>query len=1131
MKILYVISLSLSPPSRYSLALMAATHIHILPNAKTPTSHQKLPLWFSPETGIYTSKFPSLQLPVDPNLDAVSALFSHIHGVDDAASSAFVDSLTGFSISYSELQIMVKSTAAGIYHGLGVRQGDVVSLVLPNSVYFPLIFLSLISLGAIVTTMNPSSSLGEIEKQVSECNVGLAFTSPKNAEKLSSLGIVVIRVPESYDFDSIRIENPKFYSMIKGDFGSVPKPLIKQDDVAAIMYSSGTTGASKGALLTHRNLIATMELFVRFEASQYEYRGSSNVYLAALPLCHIYGLSLFVLGLLSLGSTVVVTRRFDASEVIDVIGRFKITHFPVVPPMLMALTKKAKGVCGQVFQSLKQVSCGAAPLSMEFIEDFLETLPHVDLIQGYGMTESAAVGTRGFNSQKLKKYSSVGLLAPNMQAKVVDWSSGSFLPPGKRGELWIQGPGVMKGYLNNPEATKMTIVEDSWLRTGDIAYFDEDGYLFIVDRMKEIIKAPDEECGEIPVAFVVRSQETTLSEQDVISYVAAQVAPYKKVRKVVMPDTCLCAQEKWFTKQARSRLLLLFLRILLLPKKSAMAALQYLESQKNAHPELGEWYNSLADLYQKKLWHQLTLKLEQFIALSVFQAGDALIQFYHNFITDFETKINPLKLAHFAVVVSRQYTEKEAAVSYLEGVIEKLRATKESRINEPISYIETQIALFKLEQGGQKECKKILDDVKSSLDSMTDIDPSVYANFFWVSSQYHKYRQEFSDFYKNALLYLAYTSVESLSESFKLDLAFDLSLSALLGDNIYNFGELLAHPVLKSLLGTNVEWLYHILQAFNHGDLVQYQELCRVHNASLSAQPALVENEKKLLEKINILCLIEIIFSRPAEDRTIPLTVIAERTKLSIEDVEHLLMKSLSVHLIEGILDQVDGTVHVSWAQPRVLGIPQIKSLRDQLDSWVDKPVRDTREKQIQLWKELILDYCKTQKVFLIGVEEDFPLFSNTSIDRTLSHEARETFLSGIVGEGRAEWLDKGHRKCLILWHRIQDWADIILQFVRENGLEDSVMTVEEIRSGTESHGTELQGIDRTILMRALKLLENKGKLALFKGTSADDEGVKFSTPYELSCYVFLKAFPDALHFCYFTFPRPLLINCSLLQS
>ncbi|KAL5552267.1 hypothetical protein UlMin_002443 [Ulmus minor] len=368
-----------------------------------------------------------------------------------------------------------------------------------------------------------------------------------------------------------------------------------------------------------------------------------------------------------------------------------------------------------------------------------------------------------------------------------------------------------------------------------------------------------------------------------------------------------------------------------------MAALQYLESLRNAHPELAEWYNSLADLYQKKLWHQLTLKLDQFVALAVFQAGDALIQLYHNFITDFETKINLLKLAHFAVIVSRQYPEKEAAISYLEGVIEKLRVTREQRIEEPILYIKMQIAVFKLEQGDQKECKKLLDDGKSTLDSMTDIDPSVYANYYWVSSQYYKVRQEFAEFYKSALLYLAYTSVESLSDSFKLDLAFDLSLSALLGDNIYNFGELLAHPIIKSLIGSKVEWLYYILEAFNSGDLVRYQELCRVHNAALSAQPALVANEKKLLEKVNILCLMEIIFSRPSDDRTIPLSVIAERTKLSIEDVEHLLMKSLSVHLIEGIIDQVEGTVHVSWVQPRVLGIPQIKSLRNRLDTWLGK--------------------------------------------------------------------------------------------------------------------------------------------------------------------------------------------------
>ncbi|OIT05261.1 PREDICTED: 26S proteasome non-ATPase regulatory subunit 13 homolog A [Nicotiana attenuata] len=368
-----------------------------------------------------------------------------------------------------------------------------------------------------------------------------------------------------------------------------------------------------------------------------------------------------------------------------------------------------------------------------------------------------------------------------------------------------------------------------------------------------------------------------------------------------------------------------------------MAALEYLDSLRNAHPELSDWYNTLSDLYQRKLWHQLSLKLEQFVALAIFQAGDALIQLYHNFITDFETKINLLKLAHFAVIVSRRYAEKEAAIGYLEGVIEKLQNTKETRIEEPILYIKLQIALFKLEQGDQKDCKNLLEGGKTTLDSMTDIDPSVYASYYWVSSQYHKARQEFAEFYRSALLYLAYTSVESLSESFKLDLAFDLSLSALLGDNIYNFGELLAHPIVNSLMGTKVEWLYHILEAFNAGDLIRYQELCRVHQAALNAQPALVQNEKKLLEKINILCLMEIIFSRAAEDRTIPLSVIAERTKLGVEDVEYLLMKSLSVHLIEGIIDQVEGTIHVSWVQPRVLGIPQIKSLRDRLDNWVEK--------------------------------------------------------------------------------------------------------------------------------------------------------------------------------------------------
>lgn len=155
--------------------------------------------------------------------------------------------------------------------------------------------------------------------------------------------------------------------------------------------------------------------------------------------------------------------------------------------------------------------------------------------------------------------------------------------------------------------------------------------------------------------------------------------------------------------------------------------------------------------------------------VTLIQAGDALIQLYHNFIADFETKINLLKLGHFAVIVSRQYSDKEAAVNYLEGVIEKLCSTTgHTRVEESVLYIKMQVAQFKHEQGDEKKCKALLEEGKSTLESMTDIDPSVYASYYWVSSQYSKSRQEYAEFYKTALLYLAYTSVESFSEAFKL---------------------------------------------------------------------------------------------------------------------------------------------------------------------------------------------------------------------------------------------------------------------------------------------------------------------------------------------------------------------------
>ncbi|KAI3978333.1 hypothetical protein MKX01_013131 [Papaver californicum] len=533
------------------------THKNMLdPVISTTTSD-----WFCSETGIYHSKHNPIHLPKAQHLDVVSFIFSHKHD----GFTALIESQSGFSLSYPKLQQLVKSMASGL-HKHGICKGDIVLILLPNTLFFPIVFLSVLSIGAVATTMNPMSSLSEIKKQISTCNVVLAFTLSDKMTVLQNLGLGVVVIP--LDFESLGAPEHSFFNqLLSSDPSSAPCPIIDQDDTAAILYSSGTSGLSKGVMLSHRNLISVVELFVRFEALQYERRlcSSKNVYLAAIPMFHVYGLSLFVMGLFTLGCSIVVMRKFEVNEMVRAIDSYRVTHLPVVPPILMAMTRvKALGGCD--LGSLKQVSCGAAPLSRKTIQEFLQAFPHVEFFQGYGMTESTAVGPRGFNTEYFRKYTSVGLLAPNTEAKVVHWDTGSCLSPGKSGELWLRGPGVMKGYLNDADATKSTVDEEGWLHTGDLAYFDLDGYLYILDRLKDTIKykgfqiAPadleavlishsdildvavtaskvNEEIGEVPLAFVVKRLGSELSEDDVINFVAAQVSPYKKVRKVLFIES------------------------------------------------------------------------------------------------------------------------------------------------------------------------------------------------------------------------------------------------------------------------------------------------------------------------------------------------------------------------------------------------------------------------------------------------------------------------------------------------------------------------------------------------------------------------------------------------------------------
>lgn len=266
-------------------------------------------------------------------------------------------------------------------HQMGFSKGGVVLLLLPNSIYFPVVFLAVLSLGGIATTMNPLSSLSEIKKQTVGCRLSLAFTVPETMVKLGVLGVPVIGVPQNGNFNPNSMEFSAFHRLISGDPDCCPKPVINQQDVAAIMYSSGTTGSTKAVVLTHGNFIAMVETFVRFECSMYERSGWENVYLAALPMFHIYGLSLFVTGLISLGSAIVVMRKFDANGMVKAIDEYRVTHFPVVPSVMALLIKSARTAGPGCFESLKQVSCGAAPLTQKIIQDFPQALPHVDFIQ------------------------------------------------------------------------------------------------------------------------------------------------------------------------------------------------------------------------------------------------------------------------------------------------------------------------------------------------------------------------------------------------------------------------------------------------------------------------------------------------------------------------------------------------------------------------------------------------------------------------------------------------------------------------------------------------------------------------------------------------------------------------------
>jgi len=365
--------------------------------------------------------------------------------------------------------------------------------------------------------------------------------------------------------------------------------------------------------------------------------------------------------------------------------------------------------------------------------------------------------------------------------------------------------------------------------------------------------------------------------------------------------------------------------------------LQWIEDAATRRPNQASILSELASLYEKKLWHQLTLALETAIEDPVFCSDRFLLDLYQNFIAGFAHKINLLKLAFFAVAASKQLSNPAEGCSFLSNAVADLEVSNLPESAEPILYLRMQIGQYHLIQGNIDQAKQATVEGQEELPSLSEVDPQVSAAVHYLTMQYHKSQKEYAAFYRAAMLYLAFVSQASLPPDFRLALAVDIALAGLLGEDVYNFGELLLHPIVETLQQSSYSWLYELLECFNAGDIHAYDDVCARHAQLLNAQPALVEHERRLREKITVSSLIELLAELPPEQRRVPLSVIANRTKLPLDGVEFLLMKALALHLIEGKIDQVDNIVEVSWVAPRVLTMPQVQALKERLNSWLEK--------------------------------------------------------------------------------------------------------------------------------------------------------------------------------------------------
>jgi len=491
---------------------------------------------------VHRSSYPDVEIP-DVSLPA----FVLERAARLADKPALIDGPTGRTITYAQLAGAVRRVAAGLA-ARGLGKGDVVALFSPNVPEYAVAFHGVATAGGVNTTINSLATEQDVANQLHDSGARFLITVPPFLDRALPAAEKV-GVEEVFVLGEAEGATP-FSELLRTGAEPPDVRIDPAEDLAALPYSSGTTGLPKGVMLTHRNLVANIcqtEVLQRVREDE--------TLIGVLPFFHIYGMTVVMNLALHGGATLVSMPKFDLVQFLGIMRDHRITRAYLVPPIVLALAKHP-AVDGFDLSSLDVILSGAAPLDADMAEACGKRLG-CKVIQGYGLTETSPV-THVTNDEGTGKPGSVGEVLPNTECEVVDWATGEEVGHGQDGEILVRGPQVMKGYLNNPTATANTIDEDGWLHTGDIGHADEDGFFFVVDRLKELIKykgyqvppaeleavlvghpavadaavipSPDEEGGEVPKAFVVLKGKATPDE--LMAYVAERVAPYKRIRKL-----------------------------------------------------------------------------------------------------------------------------------------------------------------------------------------------------------------------------------------------------------------------------------------------------------------------------------------------------------------------------------------------------------------------------------------------------------------------------------------------------------------------------------------------------------------------------------------------------------------------